>query len=1008
MGSDGQGGSDSRNGEDSDAAEERCRRALELAGVGTWEWRPGTGRVRWSEQVERLWGYPAGSFPETLSAVVQRIHPEDRAAWREDVRACVEDGIEHDASFRVNLPDGAQRWMQARGDAERDASGQVTRLLGVVMDITERKLTELRQAWLRRLHATLNECNQVMARISDPSELLAEVCRVAVEVAGLRLVWIATVEDGHYAGIAAAAGTIEDLDALQRGKEPVPALVQAVCESGTARVCADLQTDPAVAGDPWLRHARDRGHGALAALPLLHGDGVHAGVLSVHTAAGETLGDDERWLLQELAADIAFALDKLARAAELADSEAKYRLLVENQTDLVVKVDTQGRFEFVSPSYCRAFGRDESELLGRQFMPLVHEDNRAAAAAAMRDLLRPPFSLYLEQRALTADGWRWFGWSGTAVRDADGQVTGMVGVGRDISARKEAETALAESELRFRELVDNLSEGVIICQADPRHGFTVIDINPRALEIVGRESRDAAVGRSIPELLPAADALGLLQVIDEVWRSAQPQQLPGSHYADGRLDLWLEVYVYRLPRGEVVAILQDVTERKRAEERIHQLAFYDPLTGVANRRLLRERLAHAMASGTRHGRYGAVLMLDLDYFKAVNDSHGHDAGDALLMQVAGRLIASVRQSDTVGRTGGDEFVVLLESLNRERPASLHEADRIAEQIRSVLQEGYDLDAMVGFRATCSIGVTLFQGTGQSVDDVIKQADLALYEAKRAGRDTVRFFNAEMQQAVDAHVAVEAALNDAIGSDELELHFQPQIGADGQLLGVEALLRWRPRGGEPVPPARFIPLAEETGLILAVGRWVLTNACARLAAWQRDDRWQHLTLSVNVSTRQLLQPHFADDVAELLIAHGARPEGLCLELTETALREDLDTVVRRIRPLKQLGMRLSLDDFGTGFSSLVYLKRLPLDEMKIDTSFVHDIPANLEDAAIVRTILAMGRSLQLRVIAEGVETNQQLRFLSEHGCSGFQGHFFAQPMPAAELEAWMQARPGWAG
>ena len=1131
MSSDGHGSASGHDGNDAGSADERRRRALELAGVGIWEWWPATNRVRWTEQVERLWGFAAGSFPETLDAVFAGIHPDDRAAWQANVTACVAGDAEHDISFRVCHPDGNVRWIQARGDAERDADGRVRRLLGVVIDITDqkqieaqlrasearlneaeqiaglgsweldhadghllwspqvyriferdpaqtapgyedflacvhpddreavdrayqrslrsgdsysiehrvllpdgrekwvherwvnrfdakgrplrsvgtvqditgRKLASLGEARLRRLYQTLTACNQAVARIADSAALFDEVCRVAVEQAGLRLAWIATVADGSYSGVAAAAGAVEDLDPLWRGGS-TPVLVQAVCGSGEARINTAAGTDPAIASDPWLRHARARGHGTVAALPL-HCGGVLVGVFCVHTARGEDIGDEDLDLLREMAADISCALDKQAQAAELRESEAKYRLLVENQTDLVVKVDTAGRFEFVSPSYCRTFGKDESDLIGRQFMPLVHEDDRDATAAAMATLLRPPYAVYLEQRALTVDGWRWLGWSDTAIRDSGGRVTGVVGVGRDVTARKEAEAALADSELRFRELVDNLSEGVLVFQAADNGGdFLVTDINRRALEIIGRVGRDDAIGHSLRMLLPGADAFGLYRVIGDVRQHGQPRHMEAGHYTDKHRDLWLEVYVYQLPRGDLVAIVQDVTERKRAEDHIHELAFYDPLTGLANRRLLSDRLGHAIAASCRHGRYGAVLMLDLDHFKTLNDSRGHAAGDALLAQVAGRLAASVRRADTVGRPGGDEFMVLLESLSGQRALAVREADRIAEEIRLLLQQSYDLDAPAGVRITSSIGVALFGGNGTSVEEVIKQADLALYEAKRAGRNTVRFFNAEMQQSVDAYAALETALSDALDGDELMLYYQPQVAADGRVTGLEALLRWLPRDGVPISPNRFIPLADETGLILPIGRWVLDTACAQLAVWQAGERWRHLTLSVNVSARQFLQARFADDLAGILAAHDVSPQGLCLELTEGILREDLDAVLARTRALKRLGVRLSLDDFGTGFSSLALLKRLPLDEMKIDTSFVRDIPADADDAAIVRTILAMGRSLQVRVIAEGVENEPQLRFLGEHGCTGFQGHLFAKPMPVDEVTAWMESRP----
>jgi len=1098
-----------------------------MAGVGVWQWYPETNRVHWSEQVERLWGFPRGTFPETFAAVSERIHPADRAAWEANIRICIENGAEHDACFRVCRPDGAVLWIQARGDAERDADGRVTHLLGVVMDvtaqkcaeeqlkaserrlkeaervagignweldiandrliwsdqvfrifeldpsdvqptyegflaavhpddraavdaayqqslrtreqyssehrvllhdgrekwvhercatsfdaagrplrslgtvqdITDRKLAELAQSRLRRLYITLSEVNQAVVRSTDAGELFQRVCDVAVEYGGFRLAWIGTAVDGGFDDVAAAAGDVGYLSPQTIGAwPPSSALVSAVCRSGKAQVCASTARD--TAGDPWAQRARERGLTAIAALPVRRCD-VLAGVFCVYADEPDAFFEEEMCLLKEIAADISFALDQMAQAAELRCSEAKYRLLVENQNDLVVKVDNEGRFEFVSPSYCRVFGKTEAELIGCHFMPMVHERDRLDTARAMEALLQPPYTAYIEQRALTVAGWRWLGWSDTAIHDASGKMTGIVAVGRDITKRKLAEAALAESEIRFRELVDNMSEGVAVCVAvDDGADFIFRDVNRRALEISGGLPRADVVGHPMRQIFVGAEALGLFQAIQQVWRRGEPMQIPASHYVDARIDLWLEIYLYRLPSGDVVLIFQDVTARKQAEDRIHELAFYDPLTGLANRRLLRERVAHAMDAGIRHKRFGAVLMLDMDHFKTLNDTRGHDAGDALLAQVARRLEASVRKSDTVGRPGGDEFVVLLEALSPDRTLAVHEADRIAEKLQASLRESYSLDAVQGFRATCSIGVTLFRGVEHSAEDVLKQADLALYEAKRAGRNTVRFFNAEMQRVVEAHAEMESALHRALDQDELRLYFQPQLRADGSLFGLEALLRWLPEGRDSIPPGRFIPLAEETGLILPIGHWVLRAACSQLAIWQQEMGLERLKLSVNVSAKQFLQPRFVDEVIDVLETSGARADGLCLELTESVVLEDLEEVVARIRRLRSRGVRFSLDDFGTGYSSLSYLKRLPLDELKIDTSFVQDIATDPSDAAIVRTILAMGQSMRIDVIAEGVETSAQLAFLRDNGCDLFQGYLFARPMGLNELTAWI--------
>ena len=446
-----------------------------------------------------------------------------------------------------------------------------------------------------------------------------------------------------------------------------------------------------------------------------------------------------------------------------------------------------------------------------------------------------------------------------------------------------------------------------------------------------------------------------------------------------------------------LAVKQDVTDRKRAEAKIHSLAYFDPLTGLPNRRLLMDRLEQALLAGRRAQAQGALLMLDLDNFKALNDTRGHDVGDQLLKEVARRLVGCVRQEDTVARLGGDEYVVILENLGRDEATAAHLAEMIAEKVRIALSQPYVLnDGDDHYEATASIGITLFQDGEVSSETLLKQADVALYQAKDAGRNLIRFFNLAMQAEIDARAELEGALRQALTRNELRLHYQPQVDETGRVIGAEALLRWPRADGGLVPPARFIPLAEESGLILAIGEWVFHTACAQIKAWAGDPRTRHLTLAVNVSGRQFHQPDFVARIAACIAQHGIDPFRLKLELTESVVLDNVEEVVQRMRELKTLGVRFSLDDFGTGYSSLSYLKRLPLDQIKIDQSFVRDIGTDPNDAAIVRAILAMSHSLGLDVIAEGVETREQRDFLRENGCASFQGYLYGKPMP---IEDW---------
>lgn len=427
-----------------------------------------------------------------------------------------------------------------------------------------------------------------------------------------------------------------------------------------------------------------------------------------------------------------------------------------------------------------------------------------------------------------------------------------------------------------------------------------------------------------------------------------------------------------------------------------ELAFYDPLTGLPNRRLLVDRLGHAVIASKRNGEYGAVMILDLDNFKVLNDSQGHDAGDRLLIAVGQRITVFLRQDDTVSRLGGDEFVIIVESLSESETYAAARAEAVAEKIRRSFAQPFVVSSVAdAYHTTPSIGVTLFRGTDVSIDALLKQADVALYQAKDAGRDSIRFFNPKMQAAIDYRANLEMALRKGLEQGEFQLYYQPKVDVNGTITGAEALLRWLPKGRPQVSPAHFIPLAEESGLIVQIGNWVLDTACAQLKAWESAP-FGHLTISINVSTRQFMQDDFVDQICRSILKHNINPARLQLELTESVVADKIDLIIDRMQRIRRLGIGFSLDDFGTGYSSLTYLKKLPLDLIKIDQSFVRDLMTDPNDAAIVTAIIAMSRSLGFDVIAEGVETESQRDFLRESGCLNYQGYLFGKPMPIGEF------------
>ena len=453
----------------------------------------------------------------------------------------------------------------------------------------------------------------------------------------------------------------------------------------------------------------------------------------------------------------------------------------------------------------------------------------------------------------------------------------------------------------------------------------------------------------------------------------------------------------RRPDGSIYAlcgISTDITQRKQAEEAMHQLAFYDPLTGLPNRRLLRDRLQQLLVNLKRVPQGAALLFIDVDNFKDINDTLGHDAGDTLLCQMAGRIGTSIRAQDTLARQGGDEFVVLLVDLSPSPTEAARQAQQVGQKILTSLRAPYALDPLTTqpCQSSVSLGVALIDGQTSSRDELFKQADLAMYQAKAGGRNTLRFFNPAMQAEVMARTTLEADLQRALLAQEFVLFFQPQVGAEGQILGFEALVRWQHPQRGLVPPNQFIPTAEACGAILPLGRWILEAACRQLVRWASPANSAHWTVAVNVSAQQFRQADFVAQVQSALVQTGANPERLELELTESQLVHEVDAVIAKMAALKQLGVRLALDDFGTGYSSLNMLKRLPLHQLKIDQSFVHDMLNDPQDASIIRAIVTMGDSLSLDVIAEGVEQPEQRDALLALGCRHFQGYLYGRPAP----------------
>jgi diguanylate cyclase (GGDEF)-like protein/PAS domain S-box-containing protein len=556
---------------------------------------------------------------------------------------------------------------------------------------------------------------------------------------------------------------------------------------------------------------------------------------------------------------------------------------------------------------------------------------------------------------------------------------------------------LAENDLRIAATAFESQEGILVTDANN----VILRVNRAFTKVTGYSAEDA-IGKT-PALLTSGyhDA----DFYESMWRSINETGLWEGEIWNRRKNG--EVYPEHLIITAVkdnagvvtnyVATLNDITVHKAAAKEIHHLAFYDALTRLPNRRLLLDRLNHALAASTRSGKEGAVLFLDLDHFKTLNDTLGHDIGDLLLQQVAERLTACVREGDTVARLGGDEYVIMLEDLSEHDIEAAAQAEVIGEKILIALNKPYHLGAHE-HHCTSSIGITLFNDHKSGIEELLKQADIAMYQAKKSGRNTLRFFDPGMQDALHARVDIERELRKALEKKQFHLYYQIQVESSGRPIGAEVLIRWLHPERGLVSPYQFIPLAEDTGLILPIGQWVLESACAQLKAWEQNTLTRDLTLSLNVSPKQFRQADFMSQVKAAVEHYAINPTLLKFELTESILLENIEDTIATMSALKDIGIRFSLDDFGTGYSSLQYLKRLPLYQLKIDQSFVRDIKINSSDQAIVCTIIAMAHTLNLNVIAEGVETEEQYRLLLNHDCTHYQGNFFGRPVPIAEFEA----------
>ena len=694
------------------------------------------------------------------------------------------------------------------------------------------------------------------------------------------------------------------------------------------------------------------------------------------------------------------------RTTQLYTERTRLRTLLKTIPDLIWLKDKQGVYLSCNTKFEEFLGHKESDIIGKTAAQFLDPEVAALSFTTDQDAITARASCTTEQwLSFASDNYRGlFEIVKTPVYNPDGDLMGVLGIGRDVTMHHHAEEQLRLSEKFFETLARINPVG--IARIDTEH--KCVFVNQRWCDISGLTLTEVA-GENWTKGIIEEDC----DLVHNEWQASINEMRPFSleyryYQQDGSITwVYSQFVATKNDDDEVtgyIGTITDITHKKTSEEEIRYLAFYDFLTGLPNRRLLHERLQQALIATNRHQHSGAVLFIDLDNFKTLNDTLGHDNGDFLLQQTALILTGCVRDVDTVARLGGDEFVVVLEGLSAQKEEAALQTEQIGEKILAALDHNYVL-ADQQHHSTASVGITLFGHQITSVEELLKQADLSMYQSKLAGRNTLRFFDPAMQAVVTERAHMETDIRRGIQDEQFLLYYQPQVGDHGHLIGAECLLRWQHPQRGMVPPLEFISIAEDTGLILQLGDWVLESACKQLVSWARRPETAHLTLAVNVSSRQFQQTDFAQKVLQIISQTGANPQNLKLELTESLLLKNVESVIATMTALKASAVGFSLDDFGTGYSSLSYLKRLPLDQLKIDQSFVRDVLTDPDDAIIAKTIITLGQSLGLSVIAEGVETEEQRQFLESQGCHAYQGYLFSRPLPIAGFDLYAEQNSG---
>ena len=932
-------------------SEERLRLATDAAAVGLWDWEIDTNRIHYSSQWKRQIGYADDEIADDFDEWRSRVHPEDLPRVLEQVQAYLaQPSPTYETEFRFRHKNGSYRWILTQAALICDEHGKPVRMLGSHVDITERKQAEEQL----RLYAALIEASTEFIGIVDLTG-----AGVYLNPAGCRLLGI-DAADMPRKNIADFVMP-EDLARVEQ--EILPTIFQRGFWQGEFRLRHFVTGQPIAVEQFAFLIADPATHEPMALANISHD-------ITARKQTEQALRESERRLAGLISAV----------------PGAVYRC----------RFDANFTMEYISEGVRELTGYAPDDFTSGRItaMQATHPDDRAQAIEMTQQAVAAGRPFELVYRVVMRDGThRWVWERGQGVFDEAGELIALEGLITDISARIQAEQALRASEQRLRTIIEAEPECVKLVAP----GGILVQMNSAGLAMVEADRAEQILGRCIYPLITPEHR--------DAFRTLTERALAGEN---GSLQFeiigfkgtrrWLETHATPIDTGAneryALGITRDITERKRAEDRLSYLAHHDVLTDLPNRTLFNDRLSQAMIEAHRHGRRVGVLLLDLDRFKNINDTLGHETGDRLLQAVARRLRQAVRQGDTVARLSGDEFAIVLADMGHADDGA-----RVAQKIVQTFVDPFHIGERE-FHVTTSVGVTIYPTDGESIEGLLRNADAAMYRAKDAGRNNYQFYTEEMTRQAFERLALESALRRALERDELRLVYQPIFDArSGAVVSVEALVRWAHPERGLLGPAQFIGVAEETGLIVPLGEWVLRTACHQLGRWQalgsRDIR-----IAVNVSVGQFQSPGLGDALAQAVKTAVISPTAIEIEITESMLAQGPE-IAALLQQMSAMGVQFSIDDFGVGYSSLSYLKRFPIDRLKIDQSFVRDIPGDAEDTAIATAIIAMAHNLGMKVVAEGVETLDQLQFLQNQGCDYLQGFYLSRPIDVDAVTALLQ-------